>query len=337
MWAAMAARGGWASICARTTGPGVRAASNWPCCSRRRAGRSPPGRCSPPPPPRPCAPGTCPRTRPTRCCPGLADGSRARGGGPRAGHAGRRARPGPDGSSRCRARCGRCWAPATAWPSLVPAATGRRRRPPGACSSSTTTGSGSSPGQPGPHPAGGLLEVDGARVPRRPAAPGRAGRPGRRRGRRPAGRRARRRGPVVPGDGHRVRQGPGAVRPADRPVPGGQAPAGRHGRAGGADGRRWPGTRSLAVDASPGRPPTADGRTTAELAVGRRRGPGPRRLRAAAAKDCLQLLGGIGFTWEHDPHLHLKRALADRQLLGGSATPHRLRLAAAAVGGPDAT
>ena len=35
------------------------------------------------------------------------------------------------------------------------------------------------------------------------------------------------------------------------------------------------------------------------------------------AKDCIQLLGGIGFTWEHDAHLHLKRALAARQLLGG--------------------
>ncbi|MGH9078771.1 MAG: acyl-CoA dehydrogenase [Acidimicrobiales bacterium] len=34
------------------------------------------------------------------------------------------------------------------------------------------------------------------------------------------------------------------------------------------------------------------------------------------AKDCIQLLGGIGFTWEHDAHLHLKRALAARQLLG---------------------
>jgi alkylation response protein AidB-like acyl-CoA dehydrogenase len=47
------------------------------------------------------------------------------------------------------------------------------------------------------------------------------------------------------------------------------------------------------------------------------------------AEDCLQLLGGIGFTWEHDLHLHLKRALVDRQLLGGSDLP-RLRLAAAA-------
>jgi alkylation response protein AidB-like acyl-CoA dehydrogenase len=37
------------------------------------------------------------------------------------------------------------------------------------------------------------------------------------------------------------------------------------------------------------------------------------------AKDCVQILGGIGFTWEHDAHLYLRRALALRQLLGGSA------------------
>jgi alkylation response protein AidB-like acyl-CoA dehydrogenase len=35
-----------------------------------------------------------------------------------------------------------------------------------------------------------------------------------------------------------------------------------------------------------------------------------------SSQECLQLLGGIGFTWEHDLHLHLKRAHADRQLLG---------------------
>src|ERR1019366_8494654 len=38
---------------------------------------------------------------------------------------------------------------------------------------------------------------------------------------------------------------------------------------------------------------------------------------AQCAKECMQLLGGIGFTWDHDIHLHLKRALADRQLAGG--------------------
>ncbi len=30
------------------------------------------------------------------------------------------------------------------------------------------------------------------------------------------------------------------------------------------------------------------------------------------AKDCVQVLGGIGFTWEHDAHLYLKRATALR-------------------------
>ena len=31
----------------------------------------------------------------------------------------------------------------------------------------------------------------------------------------------------------------------------------------------------------------------------------------------MQTLGGIGFTWEHDAHLFLRRAMATRQLLGG--------------------
>ncbi|MFH9420563.1 acyl-CoA dehydrogenase [Streptomyces sp. NPDC017529] len=44
------------------------------------------------------------------------------------------------------------------------------------------------------------------------------------------------------------------------------------------------------------------------------------------AKDCIQLLGGIGFTWEHDAHLYLRRATVARQLLGGG-TAHRLRAA----------
>lgn len=37
------------------------------------------------------------------------------------------------------------------------------------------------------------------------------------------------------------------------------------------------------------------------------------------AKDCIQVLGGIGFTWEHDAHLYLRRATALRQLLGGGS------------------
>jgi alkylation response protein AidB-like acyl-CoA dehydrogenase len=47
---------------------------------------------------------------------------------------------------------------------------------------------------------------------------------------------------------------------------------------------------------------------------------------ASAAKDCIQVLGGIGFTWEHDVHLYLKRSLATRALVG---PPHRWRAAVA--------
>jgi alkylation response protein AidB-like acyl-CoA dehydrogenase len=50
------------------------------------------------------------------------------------------------------------------------------------------------------------------------------------------------------------------------------------------------------------------------------------------AKDCIQVLGGIGFTWEHDAHLYLRRAVALRQLLGGPG-PWRRRIATAALGG----
>ena len=36
------------------------------------------------------------------------------------------------------------------------------------------------------------------------------------------------------------------------------------------------------------------------------------------AKSCVQLHGGIGFTWEHDAHLYFRRALATQALLGSS-------------------
>ena len=36
------------------------------------------------------------------------------------------------------------------------------------------------------------------------------------------------------------------------------------------------------------------------------------------AQDAIQVLGGIGFTWEHDAHLYLRRAMVNRLLLGGS-------------------
>ncbi len=53
---------------------------------------------------------------------------------------------------------------------------------------------------------------------------------------------------------------------------------------------------------------------------------------ARVAKDCIQVLGGIGFTWEHDAHLYLRRAMALRQLLGG-ASPWRQVPAPAALAG----
>jgi alkylation response protein AidB-like acyl-CoA dehydrogenase len=46
----------------------------------------------------------------------------------------------------------------------------------------------------------------------------------------------------------------------------------------------------------------------------------------AAARDCMQVLGGIGYTWEHDAHLYYRRAITLRALLG------RSRDCAAAVG-----
>ncbi len=74
-----------------------------------------------------------------------------------------------------------------------------------------------------------------------------------------------------------------------------------------AEALAWDAAR--AVDDAPGELPLAAAAATAV------------NLDAAvdAAKGCIQVLGGIGFTWEHDAHLYLRRALALRQLLGGSA------------------
>jgi alkylation response protein AidB-like acyl-CoA dehydrogenase len=46
------------------------------------------------------------------------------------------------------------------------------------------------------------------------------------------------------------------------------------------------------------------------------------------ASDGIQLLGGIGYTWEHDQHLFVRRAKAD-DVLFGDAAHHRARIAAA--------
>jgi len=50
------------------------------------------------------------------------------------------------------------------------------------------------------------------------------------------------------------------------------------------------------------------------------------------SKDCIQVLGGIGYTWEHDAHLYIKRATALRQLMGAPAA-WRMRIARAALVG----
>ncbi|MEE2035503.1 acyl-CoA dehydrogenase family protein, partial [Rhodococcus chondri] len=49
-------------------------------------------------------------------------------------------------------------------------------------------------------------------------------------------------------------------------------------------------------------------------------------------KDCIQVLGGIGYTWEHDAHLYLRRAQSLRILLGSTASWKR-RVAALTIDG----
>jgi alkylation response protein AidB-like acyl-CoA dehydrogenase len=51
---------------------------------------------------------------------------------------------------------------------------------------------------------------------------------------------------------------------------------------------------------------------------------------AAAAASLIQVLGGLGFTWEHEAHLYYRRAHSD-ELLFGDATFHRAQIAAALV------
>ena len=47
-----------------------------------------------------------------------------------------------------------------------------------------------------------------------------------------------------------------------------------------------------------------------------------------AATECIQIHGGVGFTWENDAHLHYKRARGS-DILFGDAASHRAALAAA--------
>src|SRR5262249_37437143 len=57
----------------------------------------------------------------------------------------------------------------------------------------------------------------------------------------------------------------------------------------------------------------------------------------AAREVChrgIQIHGGIGFTWEHDLHIYLKRACADEALFG-DATFHREQIACLVLPDPD--
>jgi alkylation response protein AidB-like acyl-CoA dehydrogenase len=51
-------------------------------------------------------------------------------------------------------------------------------------------------------------------------------------------------------------------------------------------------------------------------------------------QDCVQLHGGIGVTWEHDLHLYLRRATANRATYG-TPEEHNERLATALLGAAD--
>jgi len=51
-----------------------------------------------------------------------------------------------------------------------------------------------------------------------------------------------------------------------------------------------------------------------------------------AVHDCIQTLGGIGYTWEHDAHLYYRRAMSLRAVLGPS-TERREQVAELAVAG----
>jgi alkylation response protein AidB-like acyl-CoA dehydrogenase len=51
-------------------------------------------------------------------------------------------------------------------------------------------------------------------------------------------------------------------------------------------------------------------------------GVAARAYRRAAA-DTIQIHGGMGYTWDHEAHLHLKRAKGSAALLGGTSEPDR--------------
>jgi len=55
----------------------------------------------------------------------------------------------------------------------------------------------------------------------------------------------------------------------------------------------------------------------------RARSPAVGTIISQLADTALQLHGGIGFTYEHDLHLYLRRAKADETVWGNAAHHHR--------------
>ncbi len=93
----------------------------------------------------------------------------------------------------------------------------------------------------------------------------------------------------------------------------------------------WDAAAAWSEDAGAGADsdPSQDRRLSARIA-------GAVAIGAAAhcAKECIQLLGGIGFTWEHEAHFYLKRAMANLQLVaGGDVGALEHEVAALAVAG----
>ena len=80
--------------------------------------------------------------------------------------------------------------------------------------------------------------------------------------------------------------------------------------------------------------PTDDAATTTRHLSARIAGAIALQGAAHNAKQCVQILGGIGFTWEHDAHLYLKRAMANLQLVsGGDVGALELDVATRAIAG----
>lgn len=74
--------------------------------------------------------------------------------------------------------------------------------------------------------------------------------------------------------------------------------------------------RVCAWDAARANDPTStEAPTEAELAAAVAGATSPEAA-VATTKDCIQTLGGIGYTWEHNAHLYLRRAQTLRLLLG---------------------